>query len=124
MVASAVWHSGQASQRPGPPAPPTVSFSGDWAAFARLASRVFNINEKRLADRQIADYDVHESASALEIRLIRELLEPSDSLRLEGQLVSGRIDQLLKRLTPLERLPTVVITSACASPETAIFQRR
>jgi hypothetical protein len=80
------------------PRPPTVSFSGDWAAFARLASRVFNINEKRLADRQIADYDVHESASALEIRLIRELLEPSDSLRLEGQLVSGRIDQLLEAL--------------------------
>lgn len=80
------------------PQPPSVSFAADWATFARLAARVLNITEGRLTDRAIPDYEVHESASALEIRLLRDLLAPSDSIRLDGELVSSRIDQLLEAL--------------------------
>uniref|UniRef100_B0T8Q0 Superfamily I DNA or RNA helicase or helicase subunit-like protein n=1 Tax=Caulobacter sp. (strain K31) TaxID=366602 RepID=B0T8Q0_CAUSK len=77
------------------PAVPTVSFAADWSDFARLAARIFNITPSRLVDAAIPDYSVHESALASEIRLLRDLLLPTELPRLDGELVSNRIDQIL-----------------------------
>lgn len=76
------------------PALPVVSFARDWEAFANLAARIFNITESRLNDLGLPDYEVHESASALEVRLLRDLLHPGQR-RLDGELVSRRIEALL-----------------------------
>jgi hypothetical protein len=80
------------------PSVPSVSFAADWAAFATLAARVFNITLTRLNDPKIPDFDVHESISAAEVRLLRDLLLPNELPRLDGELVSNRIDQLLGAL--------------------------
>ena len=80
------------------PDPPVVSFAADWAAFARVAARLLNIAEARLVDRQISAYEVHDSAPAPEVRLLRELLTPEHAFRRDGELVSSRIDQLLEAL--------------------------
>jgi len=80
------------------PSIPSVSFAADWAGFARLAARVFNITPARLDDERIPDYEVHESASAMEVRLLRDLLLPNELPRLDGELVSNRIDQVLGAL--------------------------
>ena len=77
---------------------PSVSFASDWAAFAKLAATVFNITDARVIDLSIPDYDVHESASAQEVRLLRDLMLPTHRVQFDGELVSGRIDQLLEAL--------------------------
>jgi hypothetical protein len=87
-----------AADRPRGPQVPSISFAADWAAFARLAARLFNITPARLNDIKIPDYDVHENASVADIRLLRDLLLPNELPRLDGELVSNRIDQLLSAL--------------------------
>jgi hypothetical protein len=84
--------------RPRGPQVPSISFAADWAAFAQLAARLFNITPARLNDIEIPNYDVHESASAAEVRLLRDLLRPNELPRLDGELVSNRIDELLGAL--------------------------
>jgi hypothetical protein len=61
------------------PQVPSTSFVADWAPFARLAARLFNITPARLSDIELPDYNVHENASAAEIRLLRDLLLPTNS---------------------------------------------
>ena len=80
------------------PALPSVSFSADWTAFAQLAARVLNISSERLSNPSIPDYDVHESATAAEIRLLRNLALPNELPRIDGELVSTQIDRLLGAL--------------------------
>lgn len=80
------------------PSVPSVSFAADWLAFSQLAARVFNIAPARLNNLSIPDYEVHESASAAEVRLLRDLLLPNELVRLDGELVSSRIDALLETL--------------------------
>lgn len=92
----------EGASSPRGPNVPSVSFAGDWADYSRLAARLFNITEARLLDRKIPDYEVHESAAAAEIRLLRQLLSDSDLPRLDGEIVSRRIDQLLEFLEAAE----------------------
>lgn len=84
-------------RRPGPEVP-SVSFSADWAAFASLAAQLFNITPARLESPNIPDYEVHESASAAEVRLLRDLLWPDELYQLDGEGVCDRIDQILTAL--------------------------
>jgi hypothetical protein len=90
-----------AGSRPGPDVQ-SVSFAGDWADFAKLGARLFNINLERLLDQKLPDYDVHEGTPAAEIRLLRQLMSAVDLPRLDAEVVVRRIDQLLDVLEVAE----------------------
>ncbi len=72
-----------------------ASFLEDWKGFGLLAARLMGINAQRLADLSAPASSVSEYASIEEVRLLRNLIQSEPLDRLDGEVVTRRISDIL-----------------------------
>jgi hypothetical protein len=77
----------------------SFSFARDWRDLALLFATLFDIPVGPLGDLKIVPSRVAEHASAAEIRLLRTMMGLEKVVRLDGEFVCGRIDNILDSIT-------------------------
>lgn len=75
--------------------PRPVSFTTDWADFAILAADLLKVDEKRVRHLGVPAHEVSENLFAEEAAFLRELLNPSSLVQLDGDYVRSRIERIL-----------------------------
>lgn len=73
----------------------TASFRGDWRMFGRLAAQLIDADWARIERLEIPAFEVADHLFASEVRLLRNLAGLEYLDRLDGEVVVGRIDELI-----------------------------
>lgn len=81
-----------------PPSDNSFSFARDWRDLALLFALFLDIPSGPLGDLKVVPSRVADHASAAEIRLLRIMLGLERVERLNGELVSGRIDEIISSI--------------------------
>jgi hypothetical protein len=90
--------SGRARKMQAPRAEDAFSFARDWRDLALLFALFLDIPNGPLADLKVIPSRVAEHASAAEVRLLRAMLGLEAVERLDGELVCGRIDDIIDNI--------------------------
>lgn len=91
---------GAGASKPGPQKPRPAgasedSFLQDWLLFGLLAADLLGVNRERLLLPRLTYSDVADHVTADEIRLLRNIVQLDRLNRLDGDIVAGRIDEVL-----------------------------
>lgn len=75
------------------------SFNQDWLLYGLLAAQLLEARPERLTSFSLSASDVAEHLSAAEVRLLRNIIGVDKLERMDGEVVIGRIDEVLADLS-------------------------
>lgn len=73
----------------------TASFYSDWRDFALLISDLLRLDKKKIVDASIVPSTVSETISTEEVKLLRKLAVAEKFERLDGDIISREIDEIV-----------------------------
>jgi len=75
------------------------SFRRDWAALGWIAVDLLGVSREKLSDLALTPSTVADHLSATEVRVLRNMISIEPLLRLDGEVITGAIDDIISGLS-------------------------
>ena len=100
------------------------SFAKDWVGFAKLAATVLGVDGGRLQDAAVPPYELAEHLLIEEARLLKLISRGGQETRLDGEVVSLHIEQVLAQLAAVSaRVEAKLFLTLRLGPGAALSDR-